>query len=300
MAVEELIANEIESATVQISCVEQFRDALRDAVAGMSDGDDARPPLVFVIDELDRCKPSYALNVLERIKHVFAADGICFVLVTHLEGLADMVTREYGLTRANEYLDKFFHLRFDIRSLLKADSEESAGRYVRHLLDQYGLVGRYQGDPENAIVNLTRLHQVSLRGQQRIVLNVALLDRALANDPTWQHYGDRSHLVQWGVGLAAMRQIEPKLYRDASLERLEYEAVKEFFRFEQWRKNSYVPIADVALQWTVATVGGQDALTEQESADLRDRGRPVGDAFFARQRTFLAWLCASLDQIWQQ
>lgn len=126
VGVEELIANEIESATLQITCVEQFRDALRDAVAGMSDGDDARPPLVFVIDELDRCKPSYALNVLERIKHVFSADGICFVLVTHLEGLADMVTREYGLTLADEYLDKFFHLRFDIRSLLKADSKESA------------------------------------------------------------------------------------------------------------------------------------------------------------------------------
>ena len=40
-------------------------------------------PLVVIIDELDRCKPTYALDLLEKIKHIFDAKNVCFVLVTN-------------------------------------------------------------------------------------------------------------------------------------------------------------------------------------------------------------------------
>lgn len=37
-------------------------------------------PLIFIVDELDRCRPDYAVEVLERIKHFFSIKGIVFVL----------------------------------------------------------------------------------------------------------------------------------------------------------------------------------------------------------------------------
>jgi predicted KAP-like P-loop ATPase len=30
-----------------------------------------KKPLVFIVDELDRCKPEFAIRLIERIKHFF-------------------------------------------------------------------------------------------------------------------------------------------------------------------------------------------------------------------------------------
>jgi len=70
------------------------------------------PPLVFIIDELDRCRPTFALSILERIKHLFSVDGVCFVLVTHIPQLEAVVNGAYGAkVDAGRYLEKFFQLK---------------------------------------------------------------------------------------------------------------------------------------------------------------------------------------------
>ena len=71
-----------------------------------------RRPLVFIIDELDRCRPPFALNVLERVKHLFSVENVCFVLVAHLPQLEAVVKGSYGLgVDARTYLEKFFQLQ---------------------------------------------------------------------------------------------------------------------------------------------------------------------------------------------
>ena len=92
----------------------EFRRELERAVAGI-DEEDSKSPMVFIIDELDRCRPTYALSILERMKHIFAANGVCFVLVTHLTELTAMVQRAYGLINAPSYLEKFYHRRIRFR-----------------------------------------------------------------------------------------------------------------------------------------------------------------------------------------
>ena len=41
---------------------------------------DADHPLVIIIDELDRCRPDYAVELLERVKHVLRVEGVVFGL----------------------------------------------------------------------------------------------------------------------------------------------------------------------------------------------------------------------------
>ena len=61
------------------AAVDEFREALRDIAQASRDSLGSRP-VVVVIDELDRCRPLYAVELLEAAKHLFAVDGILFVL----------------------------------------------------------------------------------------------------------------------------------------------------------------------------------------------------------------------------
>lgn len=68
--------------------------------------------LVIFIDELDRCKPSYAVQLLERIKHYFTNDRITFVFSVNLEELQHTIRHYYGEGfDASRYLNRFFDIR---------------------------------------------------------------------------------------------------------------------------------------------------------------------------------------------
>lgn len=67
--------------------------------------------LVLFIDEIDRCKPTYAIMLLERIKHYFNNDLITFVFSINLGQLQHTVRNYYGVEfDASRYLEKFFDL----------------------------------------------------------------------------------------------------------------------------------------------------------------------------------------------
>lgn len=71
--------------------------------------------LVIFIDELDRCKPSYAVRLLERIKHYFADDRISFIFSINTNELQHTIKQYYGNEfDASRYLDRFFDLRISL------------------------------------------------------------------------------------------------------------------------------------------------------------------------------------------
>ena len=68
--------------------------------------------LIVFIDELDRCKPSYAVRLLERIKHYFTHDNITFVFSVNTNELQHTIKKHYGDDfDGSRYLDRFFDLR---------------------------------------------------------------------------------------------------------------------------------------------------------------------------------------------
>ena len=65
--------------------------------------------LVIFIDELDRCRPSYALEMLERIKHYFDDNRIIFIVSVNKEQLTHTISNYYGTGfDSTGYLNKFF------------------------------------------------------------------------------------------------------------------------------------------------------------------------------------------------
>lgn len=96
-------------------------------------------PVVFIIDELDRCRPSFAVQVIERIKHFFDTPNLVFVLLLNRVQLENAINGVYGSELdAHAYLGKFVH--FFLRLPKRVDP---AGRrdfnkaYCTHLTSHY-------------------------------------------------------------------------------------------------------------------------------------------------------------------
>ncbi|MET2901657.1 P-loop NTPase fold protein [Vibrio rotiferianus] len=72
-------------------------------------------PIFVFIDELDRCRPSYAVEMIEAVKHIFNVPGLVFVIATDTEQLQHSVKALYGEGfAAREYLKRFFDSCFDL------------------------------------------------------------------------------------------------------------------------------------------------------------------------------------------
>lgn len=88
--------------------VSDFRLELQKMADTLWETSDQRP-LVVLIDELDRCRPSYAIELLETCKHIFSMDHVVFVLAVNRSELAHSVRALYGPQfDAQGYLGRFF------------------------------------------------------------------------------------------------------------------------------------------------------------------------------------------------
>jgi hypothetical protein len=66
--------------------------------------------LFVLVDELDRCRPPYAIALLERIKHLFDIDNVVFVVATDTKQLGHAIGAVYGGGfNSTRYLGRFFN-----------------------------------------------------------------------------------------------------------------------------------------------------------------------------------------------
>ena len=92
-----------------------------------------RKPLVIAIDELDRCRPSYAIGLIETAKHIFSVDNVVFVLAINSSALEHSIKAVYGSAfDAEPYMRRFIDLQFRL-------PEHDRTRFMKALLKSAGL-----------------------------------------------------------------------------------------------------------------------------------------------------------------
>ncbi|WP_424046061.1 KAP family P-loop NTPase fold protein [Neisseria sicca] len=100
-------------------------------------------PIILFIDELDRCRPDYAVDMLEVIKHVFDVENVKVVLVTNTKQLRAAINHRYGAeVDAHKYLDKFLKYSFALPDKVVARFEDERTfvsiRYCQELIELNG------------------------------------------------------------------------------------------------------------------------------------------------------------------
>lgn len=79
-------------------------------------------PIVVFIDELDRCSPTFAIKLLESVKHYFSNNKILFVFSVNILELQHSIQCVYGQNfNSTRYLDRFFNIRFNLPVVETAD-----------------------------------------------------------------------------------------------------------------------------------------------------------------------------------
>jgi hypothetical protein len=97
--------------------IEDFKKAINswlESVIGSNRGYDY--PLFIFIDELDRCRPTYAIEMLETIKNLFDMKRVVFVIATDKEQLEHSIKAVYGIGfDSQRYLNRFFNRTLTLR-----------------------------------------------------------------------------------------------------------------------------------------------------------------------------------------
>lgn len=71
--------------------------------------------LVILIDELDRCRASFAIDILETIKHVFTSKKVQIVIVANSSQLEAAFRHRYGSNdHTKNYFEKFYNYKLSL------------------------------------------------------------------------------------------------------------------------------------------------------------------------------------------
>jgi hypothetical protein len=108
----DILDAEINSYLSRKKGIKEFRETLGNFVENLTN----IKPVIFIIDELDRCRPTYAVEVLENIKHLFNVPGLVFALSIDKDQLCSAIRGLYGsdLLDAEEYLRRFIDIEYNI------------------------------------------------------------------------------------------------------------------------------------------------------------------------------------------
>lgn len=131
--------------------------------------------LVVVIDELDRCRPDFALGMVEAVKHFFGAENVHFVLVTNREHLVRSVEHRYGSFKAaDEYLRKFYDFQVFYEQSYIRHSPSQILSFVSRLAKE--LLGDIpeRNDIEQYARAIAIAHRLTFRDLENIFSNLSL------------------------------------------------------------------------------------------------------------------------------
>ena len=214
--------------------VSQYRLSLQ-AMADAHWADKGQKPIVVFIDELDRCRPSYAVELLETAKHIFSVNHVVYVLAVNRSELTHSVKALYGEGfGATAYLRRFFDVDFRL-------PPPDRHKFIEHLLTSASIPSFFEEIQDNlmreryrqsvdALTEFFNDSAFTLRDVGQAVHRFGLVLSSLSKAEL--------ALIRTLTALLIIQQLDPSLYRrlaDHDDTLTDEQAVEEVFRqLDRW------------------------------------------------------------------
>lgn len=263
---EELVGEQLSEYKENYNRIESFKEILSQMPAQLSANQEGVNPLVVIVDELDRCKPSYAVEVLENIKHFFSVKNVVFVLIMHREQLEKAISSIYGQgIDARTYLQKFITIETMLPKRFR-DHKNDLAIYAGRLANAHELG---EGDERELIIN-----SVVLLGQN-LEFTLRDLEKAFTNISVLYMTSKKNQLrlvpLIVLIGVGAVRY--PGFPREVEKGEISFEIVKERFKLDSENLSSYLGNPDWVVKWIkISTLTDSEfsALEESEKKEITE------------------------------
>lgn len=185
--------------------------ALKAAIQELINEQESR--VLFLVDELDRCRPDYAISYLETIKHIFDVKGAVFLLASDRKQLENSARTAFGAKLDfEEYYRKFVHREVTLPDISDGGYNKLASTYVNFYLEGEGARHCFMNLEAAQVVNITdfvgalKLTPRQLQEMFRILGHIS--------ETTEESKG----LLLWGfaaglIMMSALKIVEPEIYR---------------------------------------------------------------------------------------
>ncbi len=170
------------------------KDQLKESLAKLSEAvfKETKHPLVFIIDELDRCRPTFAIELLERVKHIFDVRYLVFVFGINQDELCKSLSSIYGDINTDVYLRRFFDFGFNL-------SEADSHGFATQLIDRFQLGHVFQSLSNKAS---DRVHLYDYDNYRKLLPKL------------WSALGLSLRDIDYGIRLLALltRSLQPRTF----------------------------------------------------------------------------------------
>ena len=225
-----LIDQSLESMIKDQVEAEKNLSTLRDALSDIA----STNPIILLIDELDRCRPDFAVMMLETIKHVFDVGNVQIILITNAEQLKATIKHSYGSeTNSHDYLYKFFKYQINLPTStqdIEGKSVENNIAYFRTVVQNSKVIPQNFKDNEliydiSKFVNISRL---SLRKVEQVIRCIETL--VIFEDKEKSKYIFSEQILT--TFLCFIYIIDYKIFMDLVKRRLTYENLRNCIKDE--------------------------------------------------------------------
>lgn len=176
-SVEKAFKIEVDEYEIQKQSIVKFKKELSKYVADNSNN----KPVIFIIDELDRCRPDYAVSILESIKHLFSVPNVVFVLSIDKIQLENAICGVYGSDNINsvEYLRKFIDIEYSLPKPKPNEYYEflyTSLDFDSYFNSQPKLFNYIENTDKNSfkVICMALMGNITLRNQEKILTHIRI------------------------------------------------------------------------------------------------------------------------------
>jgi len=155
--------------------------------------------ILFLVDELDRCRPDFAIAYLETIKHIFDLPGATFVLAADRHHLENSARTAFGPNLDfDEYYRKFVHREVPLPPISEAAYHRFATEYAKHFLEREDVRHCFMALDHHRLKNVTELIAALKLTPRQIQECFRVMGHLLSTQP------ERRGKLLWALGVASV------------------------------------------------------------------------------------------------
>ncbi|WP_172562919.1 KAP family P-loop NTPase fold protein [Vibrio furnissii] len=246
-------------------------------------------PLLIIVDELDRCRPSYAVETIEKIKHLFSAKNVVFVLTINKKQLQESIRSVYGEIDAATYLKKFIHLEASLprrHGYNQTNDYLQYSSYLYSALDFPDWLTKNKDDICRIFACYAEYYNLTLRDMERAYTNLAIY-YASVSENTINYFP----VICFLSIIKVKSTVSFKMLKDG---KYTYNEFEEEFSIQNISKDYY---RDVYPEYFTTCFkfflyNDEEYQKEKQSTDLQYMN--LGGASISRKKV-IPWYCDQID-----